>query len=137
MEAVRELAHTADVGFEIEASSADRLFELAARGLFDALGASPSDRSSWSETIALGRPDPERLLVAWLRELLDIALTREAVAVASSVSLVTGTDLRAIVEWQPWTSDGPKREIKGVTYHGLKVAADADGRWHGRVVLDV
>jgi len=137
MEAVRELAHTADVGFEIEASSADRLFELAARGLFDALGASPSDRPSWNESIALARPDLERLFVAWLRELLDIALTREAVATAASVSLVADTDLRAIVEWRPWTSEGPTREIKGVTYHGLEVAADADGRWRGRVVLDV
>ena len=137
MEAVRELAHTADVGFEIEAASADRLFELAARGLFDALGASPSDRPGWEETVALGRPDPERLLVAWLRELLDIAHTREAVAIATSVSLVADTDLRAIVQWRPWTADGPKREIKGVTYHELTVAEDADGRWHGRVVLDV
>lgn len=137
MEAVRELAHTADVGFEIEAPSADRLFELAARGLFDALGASPSDRATWSETIDLGRPDLERLLVAWLRELLDIALTREAVAMAARVSLVAGTDLRAIVEWQPWTAEGPTREIKGVTYHGLEVRQDPDGRWHGRVVLDV
>ena len=137
MEAVRELSHTADVGFEIEAPSADRLFELAARGLFDALGASPADRPGWSETIALGRPDPERLLVAWLRELLDISMTRDAVATETSVSLITGTDLRAIVRWQPWASEGPSREIKGVTYHGLRVAEDADGRWRGRVVLDV
>ena len=90
MEAVRELAHTADVGFEIEAASVGRLFELAARGLFDALGAAPSDRATWTETIAVGRPDLERLLVAWLRELLDIAVTREAVAIGASVSKVQG-----------------------------------------------
>ena len=137
MEAVRELAHTADVGFEIEAPSVDRLFELAALGLFNALGASPSDRPGWPDTIDLGRSDPERLLVAWLRELLDIAVTREAVATATSVSLIAGTDLRAIVQWRPWASDGPKREIKGITYHGLRVTAGADGQWRGRVVLDV
>jgi SHS2 domain-containing protein len=137
MEAVRELAHTADVGFEIEASSAERLFELAAGGLFEALGASPSDLPGQEDTLELVRPDVERLLVAWLRELLDIALTREAVSTRTSVTLIGDTALRAVIRWRPWTSDGPTREIKGVTYHGLRVVADADGRWHGRVVLDV
>jgi SHS2 domain-containing protein len=137
MEAVRELAHTADVGFELEAPTAERLFELAARGLSDVLGARPGGGAGIREEVALERADPERLLVAWLRVLLDGSTSREAVPGRVRVRIPQPGRLRAVVEWLPWSNQGPSREIKGVTYHDLQVARDDSGAWHGRVVLDV
>ncbi len=172
MNLVRELAHTADIGFEVRGADLDRLFELAADGLAVAIGAGaaggaepaperPGETSGSAhagrsperpmapgheirsthadEDIRLTRPDLERLLVAWLRELLYRSTTLRAVPhdVRARVAGREGAfALEARVEWAPWDREGPSREIKGITYHGLHVE-ERDGAWHARVVLDV
>lgn len=100
----------------------------------------------------LSRPGLDRLLVAWLRELLHRSM-RDGLVPEASVEEVAapgagggdGTSgppgsgdarLRARVVWRP-AADEPVREIKGVTYHGLEVRRNDDGDWHARVVLDV
>ena len=136
---VEELAHTADVGFRVEAETPERLFELAAVGLVRALGLEPGEAEAAEEQrVDLARPDPERLLVGWLRELLGRAMVERAVpAVEVEAADLVGDDflLRARVRWSPAAS-GPVREIKGVTYHGLEVEREGDD-WHATVVLDV
>ena len=136
---VEELAHTADVGFRVRAETPERLFELAAVGLVRALGLEAGEEeAAEEERVDLSRPDRERLLVAWLRELLGRAMAEGTVprAEAESVNL-DGDDVRvrARVRWSPAAS-GPAREIKGVTYHGLEVEQSGEG-WHATVVLDV
>lgn len=153
---VRELAHTADVGFEVRAPSLEGLFEGAARGLVEALGleadggsddaSAPADAADRTgagadrEALRLSRPDLERLFVHWLRELLARAMAGGEVPDAAVREVRPGdggeASLRASVRWRPAAAPGPKREIKGVTYHGLRVARGDDG-WHARVVLDV
>lgn len=144
MGSVTELSHTADVGFELRAGSLEELFGLAADGLARARGAAADrDAPSRADDVELARPDLERLLVAWLGELLYRAV-RDAVVPRATVEEVAGPEvdgedvarLRARVEWRP-AADEPIREIKGVTYHGLEVRRDDDGDWHARVVLDV
>lgn len=140
---VRELDHTADIGFEAEAASLDGLFRLAADGLVSALGASAdaaSPRAEAPEELALDRPDLERLFVAWLRELLHRSTSEGLVPDVEEVRVREGGDeapasLSARLAWRRWTDD-PVREIKGVTYHGLRVERRGE-RWHARVVLDV
>lgn len=161
MNQVRELAHTADIGFEVRARRLDRLFELAARGLATSIGAeatstpepreradaplrperahAPERGEAPDEPVRLTRPDLERLLVAWLRELLYRSTTSRAVPrdVRATVTERNGAfALEARVRWARWDREGPTREIKGVTYHGLRVE-ERDGTWHARVVLDV
>lgn len=163
---VRELPHTADIGFEVRASSLDRLFQLAARGLAEALGVEgaeegpakrgaggegPSEkgagaerarepRGAGEEPLELERPDLERLLVSWLRELLHRSAAERRVPEVNEVR-VTGpredrpAGLSARIRWREATSE-PVREIKGVTYHGLEVRLE-EGVWHAKVVLDV
>lgn len=139
---IEELEHTADVGFRVEAATPAELFELAAAGLVRSLGLeAPSgegEPGDQGEVLELVRPDRERLLVAWLRELLGRAAAEVAVPEVE-VERISLTDeepsLRARVRWRP-AAGGPDREIKGVTYHGLRVAP-GDGGWHASVVLDV
>lgn len=147
---VRELEHTADVGFEVRAPSLEGLFEGAARGLVDALGfedggGAEADGGAEAgtgepEALRLFRPDLERLLVHWLRELLSRAMADGEVPEARVHEVRSGDgdepSLRASVRWRSAAGAGPAREIKGVTYHGLEVAR-ADGSWHARVLLDV
>lgn len=140
MSELRELSHTADVGFEIRAGSLEELFETAARGLVQARGADPASRAETSRTrVELDRPDLERLLVAWLRELLHRAGQEGAVPETEVEEVDTtgsGAAIRARVAWRAEDEAGPTREIKGVTYHGLAVER-MDGGWHAQVVLDV
>lgn len=136
---VEELAHTADVGFRVEAGTSERLFELAAVGLVRALGLEPGEAEGVpEERVELARPDRERLLVAWLRELLGRSTAEGSVPRATvEAADLEGPEprLRARVRWLPAAS-GPVREIKGVTYHGLEVEREGEG-WHATVVLDV
>ncbi|MFQ5889671.1 MAG: archease [Gemmatimonadota bacterium] len=159
---VVELDHTADVGFTIEADSLHRLFELAATGLVRATGWVPTGRKEGapdaaveeeapsagregpagcaSEAIRLARPDLERLLVAWLRELTHRIEQRGAPAAIRAHVVESGDpgpSLEATVSW-PTLDPGlqPVREIKGVTYHGLRIAREGK-RWSAHVVLDV
>lgn len=139
MAELRELSHTADVGFEIRAASLEELFEAAAEGLVRARGADPAARAGASGSrMEMTRPDLERLLVAWLRELLHEAGRRGAVPSTEVEEVSTGEapGLRARVAWRAQDEAGPTREIKGVTYHGLAVERTRDG-WHAQVVFDV
>lgn len=165
MARLRELSHTADIGFEVTAASPEELFEVAARGLVRALGLEAAggddvgsdDDAEGAETgrgeaddeagigdagaVEISRPDGERLLVQWLRELLAGAMSGRGVPAARVREVGIGgkgpATLRALVRWRPAAGDGPAREIKGVTYHGLVVERTEAGRWHARVVLDV
>lgn len=162
MGTLHSLSHTADVGFEVEAASLDELFELSVGGLLACLGAtaheaSPGDERAGGEPLdstppgrgptggddsrmELDRPDLERLLVAWLRELLYRATETSSVPRVESLRVEPAADgparLEADLRWEPMEG-GPTREIKGITYHGLDVARGEDDRWHARVLLDV
>lgn len=170
---VRQLSHTADLGFEVESPVPEGLFEGAAEGLARLLRAeedqapsggrggevrglgaesvegsspegaagprAPGDGSGAEaeERWTLESGDRERLLVAWLRELLHRALQEGRLPRETEVALVGPASLRADVRWDPDAGrDDVHREIKGVTYHGLRIVHEY-GRWRARLVFDV
>lgn len=155
---VDPLSHTADVGYEVRADALGELFRGAAAGLAYAVRGEPppppsgpteGDRGSEAgpgaseggggvESLSIDRPDRERLLVAWLRELLYRMTGEGRFPEAVEVEMTGPSSLRARVRWSD-AGGGRRvaREIKGVTYHGLRVDRDDDGRWHARLVLDV
>lgn len=102
----------------------------------DGRGAPRSGREA--ETLTLEGPDRDRLMVAWLRELL-YRITRDGRLPAGLDLEMTGPSaLRARLRWSPaGSAETVRREVKGVTYHGLHVDEDDEGRWHARLVLDV
>lgn len=148
---VRQLSHTADLGFEVESPVPEGLFEGAAAGLVRLLRAEEGGREvdggrragddgadgGAEERWTLESGDRERLLVAWLRELLHRALQEGRLPRDTAVALVGPASLRADVRWDPDAGrDDVHREIKGVTYHGLQIVQE-DGRWRARLVFDV
>jgi SHS2 domain-containing protein len=140
LERIEELPHTGDVGFRLVSDTPEGLFRLAAEGLRRAVGHQAAEAVLEKEEIRLQRPDSERLLVAWLRALLEGGERREAVPRTDALTLETGPGgsrtLAARVTWHPRAGAGPVREVKGVTYHGLRVAR-RDGGWEASLVLDV
>lgn len=144
---VEPLSHTADVGYAVTADSLAELFRGAADGLVRVLREEDGDARLEAgdaraegdrETMSLERPDRERLMVAWLRELL-YRMSREGRLPEEIALEMSGPSaLRARIRW---VSAGPERapvrDVKGVTYHGLRVEEEEPGRWHARLVLDV
>lgn len=153
---VDPLSHTADVGFEVTADSVAELFRGAAAGLAGTVRAEPDGDpgggerefgrragadvdGAEAEELVIERPDRERLMVAWLRELLYRMTGEGRFPVGIEVRMTGRSALRAEVRWAAAGGAGRvAREIKGVTYHGLRVGRrEEDGRWHARLVLDV
>lgn len=139
MERIEELPHTGDVGFHLVAEGPPGLFGLAAEGLRRALGHEAAPEVVEEETVRLRRPDAERLLVAWLRTLLEGSERREAVPAPAAIEVTFGADrpatLEARIAWHR-RATGPVREVKGITYHGLELR-ELPGRWEATVVLDL
>lgn len=157
---VDQLAHTADVGYQVTADTLPELFRGAADGLLRVLRADDGESdgpeagprapsppplasadgagAATAETWTLERPDRERLLVSWLRELLYRITAGGRFPSAVSVEMTGASALEARLEWEPeGDPERLAREIKGVTYHGLDVERREDGEWHARLVLDV
>ncbi|MFW6088315.1 MAG: archease [Gemmatimonadota bacterium] len=153
---VREIAHTADLGMEVEAPSLDELFRRAAAGMMalvrdtgDGAHDPPGEAVPRPATTALAalaprslrienegdEPDVAVLLVRWLRELLYLQEVAGFVYSDATFPRLDEAGLRANVRPDP---DPPRqiRELKGVTYHGLEVEHDGD-RWRARVIFDI
>ena len=135
---VREFAHTADVGFEVEAPTVPALFERAALGLAatiaDLDGVVARDR----RTVAVQADDRTVLLHDFLHAILLLAQVEGFLISAVEVQEADETAVRAVVLGEP-VDPGRHRlhgEVKAVTWHGLTVEP-TDAGWRGWVLLDV
>lgn len=85
-------------------------------------------------SLELTADDAASLLADWLRELLFLHETRHADYARATFDRLGETVLEARVQTEP--AAPAVREIKGVTYHELRVER-ADGGWEARVIFDV
>ena len=135
------LDHTADAGFRVVAASAEELFRESAHAVNSLLVAEGEIRCHQKRLIEVEADDLEQLLVAWLSELIfifesDWFLVAEVEDAELWVKPRARFRARAVGE--PYQ---PRRhqlgtEIKGVTYHALKVV-EMDGSWHAQFILDL
>lgn len=87
-----------------------------------------------SHRVSLSAADLPSLLVDWLEELVYLAETDGFVPERVVEMELAGSSLEAVVGGQRTT---PQTLVKGVTYHRLEFARDAEDAWHARVILDV
>ena len=140
---IEALDHTGDVGFVLRAPSLEALFELACRALLAELLTDPPAAGAGTLRLTLNAPDRERLLLRWLDELLYLVQTRALVPTACRLTLRPPNEerddwqLRARLRTAPLDPErqGWRGELKGATYHALRLAPTGGG-WHARVVLD-
>ena len=134
----REIAHTADLGLEVEAPTLPMLFEragLAVLGLMlDLTAIEPRERVA----LAVDAPGPEELLHDWLQDLVVRAETGGLVACELEVTHLDAGSVRGSATGE---RVDPSRhrfytEVKGVTHHQLAVRRTAGG-WWARVIVDV
>jgi SHS2 domain-containing protein len=134
----RTFDHTGDLGLEIWAPGAARLYALAAEVLMalvaDAHGAAPE----LELPLRLTGDDPADLLVHWLNTVLLEAELAKAVWTRAEVHVLTSTRLEATLRGSRLEPGRQTllREVKAVSHHALELELN-DPACRCRLVLDL
>lgn len=129
----REVEHTADWELEVWAADLPGLIEQAARGMCALAGMRLQPQPRISRSLSLQASDEESLLVSFLSELLYY-LELEGIGFDQYRITLDGLNLQAELQGAPVAAID--KEIKAVTYHGLRVR-QAEGRLRANIVFDV
>jgi SHS2 domain-containing protein len=137
--AYREIEHTADVGFELVATSRREAFEAAGLALFDLMVDVTTVGASWSGSASAdGVPgDDENLMVRWLSELIFLRESEGILVRGIDVVRFDGSRVEAKLEGERFdpARHAVRTDIKAATYHDLVVRAGEEG-FHVRVIFD-
>ncbi len=130
--------HTADVGLEARGDTLSELFEALAEGLARFICPSSTITAQEVRRVSVQAEDTELLAVDFLWEVMSLIQHRRFVLHAVRVVQVDGTSVTADLSGEPYDAERHElaNEVKAVTYHGLRVAEE-NGRWVGRVILDL
>ncbi len=132
--------HTADAGAVVHGATLARLFENASRALFDLICDRRTVRPRRSVRMAIEGSGLEDLMVRWLSELL---YRHETEGLLFSSFRMERVD-RALFRARGRASGEPldprrhrlRREVKAVTYHGIRIVRGRSA-WRVRLVFDV
>jgi len=131
------LDHTADAGIVAHGRTLVEAFEQTARGMYSLLVSLDTVRETEVRGIELEEEDLERLLIAWLTELLFLTDTESLLFRRFEVELAGGRlSGRAHGERMDEERHEVSGQIKGVTRHLLEVAS-VDGGYRTRVLFDM
>ena len=130
--------HTADLGLRVTSIDLDGLFRDAASGLFAMIAEpAPHGRPAGRREFEITGERHDFLMVDWLTELLYVFDTERLLSGEFEVT-VHGSGLRASAACFALDVEDYRvlREVKAITYHGLKVERTADG-WLAEVIVDI
>ena len=130
--------HTADLGLRVTAPDLNALFTEAAVGLFTMMTDDISTiRPNLTVPFTVTGSDREYLLFDWLR-VLNLYADENRVLFSRFDVSVTDSGLLATAQGEPLDPARHQlaREVKAITYHGLKVEPTATG-WLAEVIVDI
>ena len=130
--------HTADLGLRIRAGNLDTLFAEAGACLLACMVDDQTTvRPAESQSLSIEGSDREYLLFDWLRELLHRSDEARMLWCRFEVA-VTATGLTATISGEPFDPARHllSREVKAITYHGLKLE-ESDGGFLAEVIVDI
>ena len=129
--------HEADIGIRGFGSSIGEAFENAARAMYSVMVRIEAIEPLEQKEIVVSAPDGELLLVEWLNALLSLSDIERMVFSRFEVR-IEGTSLtaRAWGERLDRIRHEANVEVKGATYHMLKVGKSGD-RYVAQCVVDV
>jgi SHS2 domain-containing protein len=131
------LEHTADIRMEIRGADLAELFQNAALGLMDTLFPGCPIEPEKDILLEIEELTIEELLVTWLREILYKYQTEGLALADLKVLEITENRVTGNLVWgSPSENCLPEAEIKGVTYHGLKVQEHESG-YVAQIVFDI
>lgn len=129
--------HEADVGIRGFGGTLEEAFEAAASALYSVMVTINHVEPKEKRIVAVSAPDRELLLVEWLNALLSLSDIERMVYSKFEIN-ITGQSLTGTA-WGETLDRGRHEahvEVKGATYHMLKVAFE-NGRFVAQCVVDV
>ena len=129
--------HQADIGIRGFGATPEEAFANAAAALYSVMVDVDRVEPKESRQVDVSADDPEQLLIEWLNALLAISDIDRMVFSRFAVN-IEGTVLHGTVRGERLdrSRHEPNVEVKGATYHLLRVAQDA-GRYVAQCVVDV
>jgi SHS2 domain-containing protein len=128
-----EIAHTADWELHVWAPDLITLLEQAACGMYALSGTRLAAGPPQTRQLNLHAADPERMLVAFLSELLWLG-ERDGLAFDAFDLQLEGETLNAVLQGAPIAAQA--KEIKAVTFHKLAIK-QAERSLEVNIVFDV
>jgi SHS2 domain-containing protein len=137
-EGARTFDHTGDIGLEVWAADAARLYARAAEALMALVAETGVAAPTVERELRLTGDDPADLLVHWLNTVLLEAELARAVWTRAAVRRLTPTALEATLSGVPLDPARQTflREVKAVSQHALELELDGPV-CRCRLVLDV
>lgn len=130
--------HPADIQVQVWGRRLPDLFIHAAEAMFTALVGEEQKPGRMSQDVEAQGLDHERLLIAWLRELLYMFDTEGFVATGYAIKNLDQRNLRATVfGYRHDPEVRPEAEIKAVTYHRVNIRTDENGIWTTDLIFDI
>jgi SHS2 domain-containing protein len=132
------IEHTADAGIIATAPALPEAFAEAARGMYSLMVDLDAVKPLQRHDFEVKADDDEKLLLAWLLELLFKTETEGIVFSKFSVELEPGL-LRGSAWGEPLEEERhqPAAVVKGVTRHMLGIERRADGSFKVTVLFDL
>jgi len=131
----RALEHTADLAFELWATTEEGVLEQGMHAVLHTLTAGAELKPEASREVEVQGLDSEDRLVRWLNEIIFLCLV-EGFLPCDTEIVLDGTDLRAKLRGEVEAHERIVTEIKSATYHGLFLhVSEAEAR--AQIVLDV
>lgn len=129
--------HEADIGVRGFGDSVEEAFENAASALYSVMVELDAVKPETEKTVSAQAPDNELLLVEWLNALLSLSDIERMVFSKFKVK-IEGMSLTGTAWGEPLdrVRHAPRVEVKGATYHMLKVERK-EGRYTAQCVVDV
>jgi len=129
--------HEADIGIRGFGDSIEEAFANAASALYSVMVNVKAVQPQEKRTITASASDIELLLVEWLNTLLAVT-DIERLFFSKFEVVIEGTLLKGTAWGEPFNSirHEPNVEVKGATYHMLRVAEEK-GRYVAQCVVDV
>jgi SHS2 domain-containing protein len=131
--------HTADIGLQARADSAEELFEALAECLCDVMIDTERVKPRDEYPIDVSAEDLEYLAVDFLWEILNLVQGERFLVNRIKVETISVTRVTAAVRGEPYDAQRHelRTEVKAVTQHQLAVAQEDSGGWVARVILDL
>ena len=135
--AYESFAHESDIGIRGFGNTLEEAFENAATAMYSVIVGVDLVKPLERKEVTASAPDEELLLVEWLNALLSLSDVEKMVYSKFEVKF-DGTTLTGTAwgEKLDQTRHEPKVEVKGATYHMLKVFKDGDS-YVAQCVVDV
>jgi SHS2 domain-containing protein len=130
------LPHTSEMALEVTAWDWATFYRSAAEGLLAVYGLSPGKHATAKLERSFAAETPEDIVVSWLSELIFLVGTERLVPAGFEVLKAGPQELRVVINGNRAEQIILEREIKAVTYHGLKVESGPAGM-KARIILDV